>query len=260
MKRTTIFCLMTLIISTCAWSQSRMGSSYRTLSYYGFSGLTFIPTTQVIGPKEYSFSYSSRPVFGKNVTLIPYSVRLAQNIGNVELAVTNTPFYASERSFGGVDPKTIIAPLVPSIKYQFMPMSADNNYVSMAAGVAMPYGGYYAVDKLIRSNLFDMTVHTGIGTKLTTYHAFAGLTLTFGNRVGDTQRDLPLEIMAESAWGGSLKELTKKEEGFVAFTVRKAWTSKLFIVTFMRMDAQRLAKDPSQKSPKQVGIGLDFTI
>jgi hypothetical protein len=44
----------------------------------------------------------------------------------------------------------------------------------MAIGIALPYGGYYVVDKFFNIKYFDVTVHTGVATKLITYHTYAG--------------------------------------------------------------------------------------
>ena len=127
----------------------------------------------------------------------------------------------------------------------------------------MPYGAYYVVDKFLDVKVFDITVHTGVGTKLTTYHAFAGATLTFGKRTGEINRDFPLEMLLEGSWGGSLKQLNEKEEAFFAISFRLAWTSSLFMTTFFRIDSQSLFKDDSMihSSPtKRMGIGLNYTL
>ena len=100
----------------------------------------------------------------------------------------------------------IIMPFYPSLKYQIMQMKSSSYYVGMATGFALPYGAYYVADKYFNITLFDLTVHTGVATKLTTYHVFTGLTFTFGNRLNDVQRGFNLEMLLEAAWGGSLKE------------------------------------------------------
>jgi hypothetical protein len=56
----------------------------------------------------------------------------------------------------------------------------------MAIGIALPYGGYYVVDKFFNIKYFDVTVHTGVATKLITYHTYAG-------------SDLGLNIAAEQS-------------------------------------------------------------
>ena len=74
MKRLIIAIILIVSIST-ANSQQRIGSSFRTQSYYGFSGLMFIPTAQSASPGEWGFSYTSEPAIGEELTLIPFSFR-----------------------------------------------------------------------------------------------------------------------------------------------------------------------------------------
>ncbi len=140
-------------------------------------------------------------------------------------------------------------------------MDEDNFNVAMAIGFALPYGGYYVVDKFFPVSFFDLTVHTGVGTKLTTYHVFAGITGTFGNRRGKINRDFNLEMLLEAAWGGSLKQIDKKEESFISLSFRHAWTSSLYITTFVRYDNQPLMQDSEITSDgpiTRMGIGLDY--
>lgn len=263
-----------VILSIVAWlttgfSQHYAGSSFSTQSYYGFSGLMFIPTAQTQARSGWSMSYIAKPSVGRDLTLEPFSVSLSYGppIAGLELAVTNTPLYASTRQFGGVSIDTGLpdlitpAPIFPSMKYQIMPMSEQNFRVAMAVGLALPYGAYYVADKFFDARLFDITVHTGMGTKLTTYHAFAGATFTFGKRTGEINRDFPLEMLVEGSWGGSLKQLDEKEEAFFAVSFRLAWTRSLYMTTFFRMDGQPLLDNDGQRQPsptKRVGLGLNY--
>ena len=253
------------ILTVQSWStygQNRNGSSFRTQSYYGFSGLTFIPTTQVIMNKEFSVSYSSKPGVGKDVTLIPYSFRVGYGFGDrAEITGTNTFIYASQRHYGGIELKNSAVPFIPSVKYRFMSMSESNYYVAMAGGLCSPYGAYYVVDKRVRTMVNDLTVHMGISTKLTTYHVFAGLTFSSIEPEREVDRPFPLELAFEGSWGGSLKRINEKEEQFAAVTIRKAWTKSVFITTFLRFDNQPVGADvAAKKTTKFVGIGLDYTI
>ena len=262
-----VFSLFTLTLS--CFGQEYLSSSFRIQSYYGFSGLSFLPNTQVSPPGNIGISYTSTPSQGAEINLLPYSLRInyGLNFNRVEVAVTNTPFYASERFYNGVSIShgvpnfELPVPVFPSIKYQMMPMTADNYHVAMAIGFSMPYGGYYVVDKFFDATWFDLTVHTGVASKLTSYHVFAGLTTTFGHREGEIRRNFNLEMLIELAWGGSLKELNKKEESFVALSFRHAWTNSLFITTFIRYDNQPLIQSDEETIPgptTRMGLGLDF--
>jgi hypothetical protein len=261
-----ILCIMTI----SAAGQMYEGSSFRTQSYYGFSGLTFIPNSQVMSPGRIGVSYASKPGTGSEINLVPYSVRLGYGlpVGNLEVSTTNTPFYSSERIYDGVSIShgvgdlQLVLPVFPSVKYRLMPMDQENYHVGMAIGFALPYGGYYVVDKFFPVNFFDITVHTGVGTKLTTYHVFGGITVTFGNRTGMMNRDFNLEMMIEGAWGGSLKQIDKKEESFISLSFRHAWTATLYMTAFVRYDNQPLTEDGSVVSEgpiSRMGVGLDYS-
>ncbi len=235
--------------------------------YYGFSGLSFIPTSQTTSHGRWIVGYRTKPGSGEDLNLLPFSfnVSFAPFTEGLELAFTNTYVYASNRRYGGVpykesmDSLNTILPIVPSVKYRFMDRTPSNFQVSMAVGVGVPYGAYVVLDKFFDFKVVDVTVHTGIGSKLTTYHAFAGATLAFGNRVGRYGRDFPLQLSVEGAWGGSLDQLDQKEEAFVAVSIRQAWTRSLFLSAFFRIDQQPSVQDGREVLPKptkKMGLGL----
>ncbi len=270
MKR-TLSAIMMFAWAALGLGQSQAGSTFRTSSYYGFSGLMFIPTAQVQPAMHGNIGYLSKPGPGESLDLIPFSIQIGFNPlkAGVEFALSTTAIYASKKDLGGVEivngnpslSKEI--PLFPSFKYQFMPMVRENHQVAMAIGFAFPYGAYYVVDKFFNVRFCDLTVHTGVATKLTTYHAFAGATLTFGERIGEIARDFPFEILLEGGWGGSLKQLNEKEEAFFAVSFRQAWTSSLYIKTFLRIDNQPLVENKTilRAGPtKRMGIGLDYSL
>jgi hypothetical protein len=211
----------------------------------------FIPTAQKISPTHLNISYSTKPNTGSDLTLIPFSVRIVYSptIEGLELALTNTPYYASAREYEGVSINNTLSDSTISLP------------ILMAIGIALPYGGYYVVDKFFNLKYFDITVHTGVATKLITYHTFIGLTLTFGQRLGDIQRDFPLDLLLEAGWGGSLKQLDKKEEAFFSVAARQMWTQDLYITTFIRIDYQPLIEEDkivSNSPTTRMGIGLDY--
>ena len=266
--------IITLIIVICfvpVICAAQYQSYAQTMhSYYGFSGMSFIPTAQIIPANTFKVTYSTKPNIGEELALNPYSLRAGYGLkkNNLEIGATNTPFYSSKREYGGVFLKqgvgdiTVVLPIFPTIKHQFMPMTKPNHYVGMAVGVALPYGAYYVVDKYFDVRFMDITLTTGIGTKLSTYHTVFGATFTFGNRIGEIQRDFPIELLIEGSWGGSLKQLNEKEEVFFAITCRQAWTESLLMVAFFRVDRQPFVDAQSviiSESPtKRVGLGLDF--
>ena len=270
MKITLIF-LSVILFYLNVFSQDVVNTEAITPSYYGFTGLMFIPTTQTLPRGDWSIAYKTKPGNGNDLTLVPYSVNLvfAPFKEGFEVAFTNTYFYASYRECGGVPYKNTLdsvntkLPVIPSIKYRFMPRSDSNFNVSMALGVCSPYGAYYTVDKFFNLHYLDATAHAGIATKLTTYHAWAGFTFAFGKRTAKYQRDYPTQICVEGAWGGSLKQLNEKEESFIAFSIRHPWTASLFITAFYRIDQQpatRNDKVVENKPTHKMGLGLSVIL
>ncbi|MEJ2543605.1 MAG: hypothetical protein P8Y99_06010 [Calditrichaceae bacterium] len=267
----TLIILIVAFFCLTAFSQDTIDREIITPSYYGFTGLIFIPTTQTLPRGDWSLAYKTKPGHGDDLTLVPYSVNVvfAPFSQNLEIALTNTYMYASYREFGGVpyrnelDSVNTRFPFIPSVKYRFMPRSNSNFNVSMALGVTSPYGVYYTVDKFFSLRYLDATIHTGIATKLTTYHAWAGLTFAFGSRTTKYQRDYPTQFCIEGAWGGSLKQLNEKEESFIAFSIRHPWTASLFITAFYRIDQQPSLRDEEvveDKPTHKMGLGLSVIL
>jgi len=270
MKLVKIIIIMTLL-SSAVFSQMDTKNSRVTPSYYGFSGLLFIPTAQTLNTGEWGLAYKSKPGAGKYLNLFPFSINFIFSpfMDGLEIGLTNTYIYASHKQFGGVpyreemDSTNTLIPFIPSVKYRFMPMSESNFQVSMAFGLASPYGAYYVVDKFFNLRFLDITLHAGIGTKLSTYHAFTGATLSFGSRTDSYQRGFPTQLCFEGAWGGSLKQLDEKEEAFYSVSIRHAWTQALFISTFYRVDQQPSIRDGIEvqaKQTKKMGIGLSLIL
>ncbi|MBN1408628.1 MAG: hypothetical protein JW956_12595 [Calditrichaceae bacterium] len=265
--KTILIVWIVALLCLNVFSQDANDREMITPSYYGFTGLIFIPTTQTLPKGDWSIAYKTKPGYGDDLTLVPYSVNVvfAPFSNNFEIALTNTYMYASFKEIGGVPYRNTLdslntgIPIVPSVKYRFMPRSNSNFNVSMALGATSPYGVYYVVDKFFNLNYLDATIHTGIATKLTTYHAWAGLTFAFGSRTTKYQRDYPTQLSIEGAWGGSLKQLNEKEESFIAFSIRHPWTASLFITAFYRIDQQPSLINNEvveEKPTHKMGLGL----
>lgn len=242
-----------------------------TPSFYGFSGLVFIPTTQTLATNDWAIGYKTKPGPGDDLTLEPFalSILAAPLLDGLEIGLSNTYILASNREFGGVlhgselDEHNTIFPYLPSVKYRFMPMSDSNFKVAMAFGLAAPYGAYFVVDKLFDLRFFNLTLHGGLGTKLTTYHAFGGVTVSLGKRIAPFMRSFPTQLCAEGAWGGSLNQLDEKEEAFLSVSIRHAWTPSLFISTFYRIDQQpsiRQGQVVEDKPTSRMGLGLSLIL
>ncbi len=236
-------------------------------SFFGTTGLSFIPTAELLPPGTVGASYSTRPAVSSEVNLTPYSVRLGMGFsskaGRMEVAFTNTWLYAST-SLGlvmgldtaniGVNVMNTGVPLVPSFKYQVVAMDPATNNSAMAFGLTSPYGVFYAYDKYLSLRFLHVTFHAGIATKLITYHAFTGATVYFGSAGPGYKHSVPIRLMFEGSWGGSLKNLKEKEESFWAVTSIYQWTKNLTLETYVRFDSGYGPHDPS----KRMGIGLGY--
>ena len=226
---------------------------YGGATFFGTTGLTFIPTAEILPLKSIVVSYFNQPGSGYDVTLIPYSVRwgFALTRPRIEVLFTNVYVYANRRN--GVNVKNIGFPLIPSFKYQVAEMSPSTKNTAMAFGVTTPYGAFYAYDRHLRKPS-HLTLHAGIATKLTTYHFLSGLTVHFGKEGPGYTHHLPFRITVEGAWGGSLKNLTENEESFLAISSIYQWTQNLTVDVFVRYDSKYGRFDPLT----QMGIGLSY--
>jgi len=243
------------------------GNSAVVPGYYGFSGLVFIPTSQTLAKGDWSIAYKTKPGSGEDLNLLPFSLNMnvAPFLNGLEIGLTNTYVYASNKRYGGVPYKGSMdslntgLPLVPSLKYRFMDKSGSNYQISMAVGFGMPYGLYFVLDKFFDLKVADITLHSGIGTKLSTYHAFAGATLNIGKRIAPYRRDFPLQLSVEGSWGGSLNQLDQKEEAFVAVSMRHTWTQSIYLTAFYRIDQQPSVRNKviiEKKPTRKMGLGI----
>ena len=235
-------------------------------SFFGTTGLSFIPTADILPPGAVALSYSSSPGVGDDVNLIPYSVHWGSSPrallgGRVEIAGTNTYLYASASldtpANVGVNVKNIGFPIIPSFKYQIVAMDPSTNNSAMAFGITTPYGAFYVYDKYLNLKLFHTTLHTGIATKLITFHFFAGATVHFGSQGPDYTHSLPFRLIFEGSYGGSLKNLQENEESFWAITSVYQWTQNLTLEAFVRFDGKY---GPNNPPSKRMGIGLGYIL
>ncbi len=248
-----VACLLAAFTGSCLLAQARQ-------SFFGTTGLSFIPTAELLPPGTFGASYSTRPAASSEVSLVPYSLRLGFSpIRRLEVAFTNTWLYAStslDTSVGvvGVNMKNTAIPFVPSLKYQVVAMDPATNNSAMAFGITAPYGAFYAYDKYLSLRFLHVTLHTGIASKLITYHAFAGATMHFGSKGPNYEHSIPFRLIFEGSWGGSLKNLKEKEESFWAVTSIYQWTKNLTLEAFVRSDSEY---GPHERV-KQMGIGLGY--
>ncbi|MEE9157481.1 MAG: hypothetical protein V3U60_03715, partial [Gammaproteobacteria bacterium] len=219
-KRIGVVCLFVTFMVGGLIAQGRQ-------SFFGSTGLSFIPTAEIPAPGTILASYSTRPAASDQFDLMPYSVRWGYTSRSrpLEVMFTNTYIYASRAT--GVDVLSFEIPFVPSFKYQIVPMDPATGNSAMAFGLTTPYGLFYVYDKHLRLKPAHITLHGGVATKFTTYHAFTGATIFFGGEGSDYQHSLPFVIILEGSWAGSLQSITQMEESFWAVTSVYRWTSSL---------------------------------
>lgn len=224
------------------------------LSFFGVSGLSFIPTASISQPGSFAASYSSNPTGRDDVTLYPSSLRMGYTLKSrpLEISFTNTLFYANQTQ--GVDIQNVIFPMIPSFKYQVVSDDTSGSKSQVAFGLAMPYGAFYVYDRAFGVAGIPIKVHTGVGTKLTTYHAFFGVTLTLGAGQLQDNQPAPFRVSVEGSWGGSLQDLKAMEESFIAATSIYQWTRNITLEVFLRLDAGYNNSDPT----RYMGIGLGY--
>lgn len=253
LSRSNFAWVFRVIIVLAVLTGNRLSAQDRQ-SLFGPSGLSFIPTAAIIPGGATAWGYSSRPATRAGVDLFPYSLRLGQTFmrGRLEVAFTNTYHYASRRK--GVDVRRSLIPIIPSMKYQLVAKDSASNFTAVAFGIVAPYGVYYAYDRDLQRRRLNATVHLGIATKLTTYHAFLGATLRFGRRGPGVSLPAPFRLLLEGSWAGSLQSLDKMEESFMAATLIYQWTKQLTLETFARYDAPYGSRGPV----RMMGLGIGF--
>jgi hypothetical protein len=252
-----IFAVMLIMIfSSSLFAQQNKLPEFHIQSYYGFTGLNFVPTTDLIQAKRIEVSYSTRPEVGEKLSLDPFSLRAGIGWKSFEVAFANTYIYSSINFNGPAKPldlkNTGLLPLIPSVKYRFMGMDSAN--VSMAIGIGSPYGIYYVYDRFIDVKFFDVIIHGGISTTLVTNHAFVGGTFSFGKRIDKRIRNFPFQFIVEVGIGNTVKKLLEKDEFFVSFGFRQMWTKALFINTFYRLDMT------TKQTKPLMGVGLNLSL
>ena len=259
----TVACLLVAFTVSGLMAQGRQ-------SFFGTTGLSFIPTAELLPPGTFGVSYSTRPAVKSEVSLVPYSLQLglgfSSKAGRMEIALTNTFLYASTSldtpDNDGVNIKDtgilfgipFGIPLVPSFKYQVVGMDPATNNSAMAFGITSPYGAFYAYDKYLSLRFIHATIHLGIATKLISYHAFTGATVYFGSASPGYKHSVPIRLMFEGSWAGSMQNLTEMEESFWAVTSIYQWTKNLTLETYVRFDSGYGPHEPV----KQMGIGLGY--
>lgn len=171
---------------------------------------------------------------------------------------TNTFLYANLAD-GVMAVEALPFPIIPSAKYQIVPYSETRGSTAVSVGFAFPYGVFYTYDKHLRLFGTHSTIHTGVATKLTTFHAFTGLSIFFGAEDDNYLHSGPIRLHFEGGWGGLTENLKQKEESFFAITTAYRWTDNLDLETWLRFDSEYGLNDEFE-AEKNMGIRLAYSL
>ena len=231
-------------------------------SYFGVTGLSFIPTSTLQVPGTVALSYSSKPAIKENISLDPYSFQIGytSKSGKWEVSLTNTYLYANLKNGVGAQDSVDIPLLIPSAKYQLVSYRETEGRTAVSAGFALPYGVFYTYDKHLRLFGAHLTIHTGIATKLTTFHGFTGLSIFFGAEDENYLHSGPIRLHLEGGWGGVTENLQQKEESFFAITTVYRWTDSLNLETWLRFDSEYGIAPETLPAERKLGIRLAYFI
>ncbi|MFH1612536.1 MAG: hypothetical protein ABIB46_02205 [bacterium] len=211
MKKNVLIFIILFCLSQISFSQS---------TYFGFSGLNFIPTGFATKNGQFNFSYFSRPAQGVNMNLYPYSLNF--NFGfsssNLEVGLTNTPLYEDnfiQNKTKSQDIKkasnNMIVPLFPSLKYSLI----QEEECGIALGLCSPYGLYGIIsDK--KPWFLNSKLHLGI-------HMPFNLGILLGLEC-NLQKNLKIILENNFTWA---TELNLKNTSFFSFGLKYNLTSQI---------------------------------
>ena len=248
--------LLQVLLGIAVAATTLMGQASN--SYFGVTGLSFIPTSTLQVPGTVALSYSSKPAIKESISLDPYSFQIGYTgkSGKWEVSLTSTYLYANLKNGVGAQDSVGIPILIPSAKYQLVSYRETGGRTAVSAGFALPYGVFYTYDKHLRLFGIHATIHTGVATKLTTFHGFTGLSIFFGAEDDHYLHSGPIRLHLEGSWGGDAENLKQKEESFFAITTVYRWTDSLNLETWLRFDSAYGLK----VAERMLGIRLAYFI
>lgn len=221
MKKVFLIFIALFCLSQISFSQS---------SYFGFSGLNFIPTGFGAKNGQINFSYFSEPAQGINMNLYPYSLNFNFGFPNskLELGLTNTPLY--QDNFLQIknisqDMKTIsnniIIPVFPSLKYSVV----QEKECGIGVGVCLPYG-IYGIISDTKPWFLNSKLHLGIHTMPSDLGILLGLECNL-------QNNLKMLLESNFTWP---TQLNLKNTSFFSVGLKHNLTSHIKINMVFRMN------------------------
>jgi len=202
----------------------------RAAAYFGFSGLSFVPSADVVETGELNASYYSRPsqLARGELDLLPFSFQAVLGVGwdRLELGLSNTYLFLARPAAAGAEPGADLDlrntgyPLPVSLKAQLIRPTTDNAYTSVALGAASPYGGYAALSKRLDLPGAMLRLHGSFSSNFA-YHAgaFGGVELTPRVRLLDDLSRFTLQL--EGGYRGTSTD--RRETGFLGPALNETW-------------------------------------
>lgn len=184
-------------------------------SIYGPSGLDFVPSAFASEGGRWSGS------IGGTTDEDPLWISSVQGRfldDRLEVGLASTLWLVEGDSMGW-NPKTTLAPIVPSAKWVLDREDRGRQSWGYSVGLSMPLGAWAAVGWKLRLPVLSPELHAGLGTPLNTIQAFGGVALELCDLEGNA---LPVKLMADGALAGSTGTLGRAEEAYWSVGVSTA--------------------------------------
>jgi hypothetical protein len=207
-------------------------------TYYGLSGMTFLPGARIPEQGEVSMAFRSTPSVAQEMTIHPMSFSACVSIlPYLELGLTNTYQYYMENDqdiLGSTvkgkgfraDVSNIYAPVIPSAKLSFLDEAKPDG--AIAIGFLYPLGTFLCFDYQIPLRAdYCLYFIFGVGTTIQTLTPFLG-----------ARAELPfgVDILLEGCYSGMTAQLTSSQEVFFSSTVSYKVASMIFLDFTFRID------------------------
>ncbi|MDP3178070.1 MAG: hypothetical protein Q8M76_09220, partial [Spirochaetaceae bacterium] len=200
---------MKKIMITCAFLVAGAAVLSAMPTYYGLSGMTFLPDARITRQREIALAFRSVPARAEALTIHPLSLGLSVSVlPFMELGLTNTYRYylQNDQVFLGLPiagsgfnaaTSNIYAPIIPSVKLSFLDEAVPNG--AIAIGFLYPLGTFFCFDYRIPLPAdYCLYFVFGIGSTINTLTPFGGVKaeLPFG-----------VDILLEGAYSGMVEQL-----------------------------------------------------
>ncbi len=192
-----------------------------TPTFYGLSGLTFLPGARIAEPGSFSLAMRSVPAQAQDLTIHPLSFAMQLSVlPFLELGLTNTYQYYLQHDmaiFGNpvegsgfrANSSNIFIPVIPSLKFSFLDESVPNG--AIAIGFLYPLGAFFCFDYSIPLPAdYGLYFLFGFGTTVETLTPFIG---------GRAELPFGLDIILEGSYSGMTDQLTSAQEIYFSTTI-----------------------------------------